>query len=195
MTGKTHMAIGVAATLATSTNQPVKNQLLLIGAAAVGSLLPDLDHPQAKLNQKLLLFNNNFFKTLFYLVLSGVFLYIYKLKGINYFLFLAIGSILISVSSHRGFTHSIIGFLSFWFLIKVISKEYNLQYIHNGFIIGYFMHLVADFFTPRGIKLFFPFNESISSPISIKINKGSENLILIILSLYAFTLVFKTMLL
>lgn len=195
MTGKTHIAIGIAATLTLSMDQPVKNQILLIGAAALGSLIPDLDHPKAKLNQKLLLFKNSFFKTMFYLFFSGLFLYIYYIKDLRHFLFLGIGSLFISVSTHRGFTHSIIGFLSFSFLTKLITSEYNLDFLANGFIIGYLLHLLADFLTYKGIKLFYPLDINVSSPIVIKVNSSFEKLIFIVLSFYSFTLLFKTIVL
>lgn len=195
MTGKTHIAIGVTAALIISAKQPIESQILLMTTAAIGSLLPDLDHPKAKLNQKLLLFKNSLYKTIFYSILGGLFLYIYYIKDIKYFLFLGIGSLLISVSSHRGFTHSILGFLSYSFLIKLIAKEYNLVNVDTGFIIGYLLHLVADFFTYKGIKLFYPLNINVSSPITIKTNNSFENLIFILLALYSFNLLFKSIVL
>ncbi|NMB27491.1 MAG: metal-dependent hydrolase, partial [Tissierellia bacterium] len=47
MTGKTHVAIGIAAGLTISFGQRVENQLILVLASALGSLIPDLDHPKA----------------------------------------------------------------------------------------------------------------------------------------------------
>lgn len=77
MTGKTHMAIGIVAGLTASADQPLENQLVLVMASVLGSLLPDLDHPKAKLNQKLLIFKNKFYRVLFYLSFAAGFTYLF----------------------------------------------------------------------------------------------------------------------
>ena len=65
MTGKTHMAIGVAAGLTVSVQQPLQNQIMIVLASVLGSLIPDLDHPKSKLNQKLLLLKISFIEYYF----------------------------------------------------------------------------------------------------------------------------------
>lgn len=185
MTGKTHMAIGIAAGLTISAGQPIESQLVLVLASALGSLIPDLDHPKAKLNQNLLHFKSKFYKTLFYLFLTAGFIYLYFITENHIFGLLSIMTFFIGISSHRSFTHSIVGFLVAACIVKVATVKYNLPSIYSGFIIGYVSHLVADFFTVKGIKLFYPLKTNISSPIMIKTNSGLENVIFTLLSLYS----------
>lgn len=193
MTGKTHVAIGIAAALTITQNQPLKNQIIMVAATGLSSLFPDLDHPKSKLNQKILLFKNKFFKTLFYLALGGLFVYAYLSTDIKTLLFFGIASALIGISIHRGFTHSLLGLLSYSFLVKFIAREYNMEFIYTGFILGYFLHLIADFFTSQGIKLFYPIKKNISAPIVIKTNNSVEKLMFTILSLYSLILVLKNL--
>lgn len=188
MTGKTHVAIGMAAALTISAGQPLERQLGIIVAAAISSLIPDLDHPKGKLNQKILLFNSKLYRTLFYLSLGSVFIYLYFLRETKPFLLLGIMSFLIGVSTHRGFTHSILGFLTSTFIVALGTLNYGLNSIYSGFIIGYVLHIIADFFTPKGIKLFYPLNYKISSPITIKTNSKLEAILVLVLSVYSICL-------
>ncbi|TJX14962.1 metal-dependent hydrolase [Tissierella creatinini] len=185
MTGKTHIAIGVTVGLILSDGQPIENKIILVLSAALGSLVPDLDHPKAKLNQKLLIFKNKLYSSLFYFALTAGFACLFLFSGNFVFKLLGILSFLIGTSNHRGFTHSIIGFLLFSWMVKLVTSEYQLNSIYLGFTTGYMLHLIADFFTLKGIKLFFPVNENISSPIILKPNTILEELIFICLSIYS----------
>lgn len=193
MTGKTHVAIGIAAALTITQGQPLENQIVMVVTTALSSLFPDLDHPKSKLNQKILFVNNKFFKTLFYLALAGLLFYAYISTEIMALLFLSIAAGLIGISVHRGFTHSLIGLLSYSFLVKFIATEYNVEFLYKGFVLGFTLHLVADFFTSHGIKLFYPINKNISSPIVIKTNNSIEKLIFLVLSIYSLILIFKNL--
>ena len=191
MTGKTHIAIGIAAGLTISSDLPVEDQLILIGASIIGSLVPDLDHPKAKLNQKLLFFNNNFYKTIFYLLLSSISIFLYFTMKQKIFGLIGIVTFLIALSSHRGFTHSIIGFLIFASIVKIGTLKYGLSSVYSGFTIGYILHLIADFFTPQGIKLFYPLKTNVSAPITIKTNSIKEKSFFTILSIYSVLLLIR----
>lgn len=185
MTGKTHVAIGVAAALTLAHGQPVENQLALVIASSIGSLTPDLDYPKAKLNQKLLFIKNNLYRALFYLSLGSIFMYLYFTNKTEPFLLLGIVSIIIGISSHRSFTHSIIGVFAFASIVKLVTLNYGLKSIYSGFLIGYILHLAADFLTPQGIMLFYPLKINVSSPVKFKLDKRSENIIFTLLSIYS----------
>ncbi len=190
MTGKTHVAIGIATALTISLKQPVESQLVLVISSAIGSLVPDLDHPKGKLNQKLLLIKNNLYRALFYLSLGGIFMYLYFSKEMKPFLLLGIVSLFIGISNHRGFTHSIIGFLAFASIARICTLDYGLSSVYFGFTIGYLSHLIADFFNPKGIRLFYPLNVNVSSPITINTNSKTEKIIFLLLSIYCICLLF-----
>ena len=191
MTGKTHVAIGIAAALTVSFGQPIESQLILVLSSTIGSLAPELDHPKGKLNQKLLLINNNFYRALFYLSLGTVFMYMYFLKEIKPFLLVGIVSFLVGTSTHRSFTHSIVGFLASASIVRIATLDYGLSSVYTGFIIGYVLHLLADFFTPKGIQLFYPLKANVSSPITIKANSGIEKMIFMLLSIYSICLLLR----
>lgn len=191
MTGKTHMAIGIVAALTISVGQPIENQLVLVAASVTGSLIPDLDHPKAKLNQKLLIIRNEIYRVLFYLSLATGFIYLYFLTENNIFGLLGIVTLFIGLSSHRGFTHSIIGFLAVSYMVKLATVKYNLSLVYSGFIIGYVLHLLADFFTIKGVRLFFPLKTNISSPIIIKPNSEFENILFVLLTIYSIFLLYN----
>ncbi len=191
MTGKTHMAIGIVAALTISVGQPIENQLVLVAASVIGSLIPDLDHPKAKLNQKLLIIKNEIYRVLFYLSLATGFIYLYFLTENNIFGLLGIVTLFIGLSSHRGFTHSIIGFLAVSYMVKLATVKYNLSLVYSGFIIGYVLHLLADFFTIKGVRLFFPLKTNISSPIIIKPNSEFENILFVLLTIYSIFLLYN----
>lgn len=60
---------------------------------------------------------------------------------------------------HRGFTHSLLGFVSFtllFYLVFIYHIGFPLFSI-SFFIMGYSIHLIEDFITTRGIPLFSPF--------------------------------------
>lgn len=191
MTGKTHVAIGMAVGLSVSFEQSLESQLILVLASIVGSLIPDLDHPKGKLNQRLLLFNNNFYRSLFYLSLGILFIYLYFLQNNIIFMLLGLVSFLIGISTHRGFTHSIVGFLGSASIVRLSTVNYGLSSIYYGFVIGYILHLIVDFFTPKGIQLFYPIKTNISFPITIKANSKLEKTLFKLLSIYSIYLLLK----
>ena len=191
MTGKTHVAIGVATALTLSLDKSPENLIILVLASSLGSLVPDLDHPKAKLNQKLLWKNNKIYKTLFFIALGSIFMFLYFSKNIKPLLIISVVFFLLGISSHRGFTHSILGFLASIYMVRIGTLKYNLPFIYYGFMLGYILHLVADFFTPMGIKLFYPLNVNVSSPITIRTNSKTEKIIFMLLSVYSIFLMFR----
>lgn len=190
MTGKTHVAIGIVAGLTISAEQPLENQLILVLASILGSLLPDLDHPKAKLNQKLLFIKNKSYRTLFYLSIAGGFIYLYFQTESDILGLLGLMAFFIGISNHRSFTHSIVGFLVVSSIVKLITVKYSLPSIYSGFVIGYALHLIADFLTIKGIQLFYPLKINVSSPIVINTKGNLEEILFTLLSLYSIFLLF-----
>lgn len=69
-----------------------------------------------------------------------------------------------NIFSHRGFTHSIIGFIIVIYVSCFIDVCFSLSGISVGITIGYFCHLITDMSTPMGIKLFWPLNRFFKIP-------------------------------
>jgi inner membrane protein len=191
MTGKTHIAIGTTVGLILSIGQPMETQIMLVLSSVIGSLMPDLDHPKAKLNQKLLIFKNKIYSTIFYLSLSFGFRYLFLHTDNIVYKLLGILTLLIGISTHRSFTHSLLGLFFVAYIVKIIAYKYNLYPVFLGFTIGYALHLLADFFTIKGIKLFFPLAFNVSSPIILNPNKMYENLVFNLLCIYSVYLLLK----
>ena len=183
MTGKTHVAIGMVAALTVASEQTLENQLRVVLASVVGSLLPDIDHSKAKLNQKLLFIKIDPIEPLLPLYSSN-FRYFYFQSQNKVLGLLALFFFFIAVSSHRSFSHSIVGFLIVSSIVKLITDKYKLAAIYSGFVIGYVLHLMTDFFTAKGIELFYPLKIKVSSPLIINTKSSLDDIIFTLLSLY-----------
>lgn len=191
MKGKTHIVIGAAAGVTIALNTEIDNGLLVLLGSTVGSLVPDIDHPKSKINQKLLRIKNKSFKIMFYCFLGIILLFLYTEYNEKVFLLSGITLILTGVSRHRGFTHSILGALLYINIVKSIGDSYGYEDIYIGFVGGYLSHLISDFFTKGGIEIFYPFSENFSFPISIKTGGVMENFIVFMAGMYSIYIVLK----
>ncbi|MGF7059035.1 metal-dependent hydrolase [Brassicibacter mesophilus] len=187
MTGKTHIIVGIAAGLTLATGCSLESGLILTAASAVGSLIPDLDHPRSKINQRVLLFKNKLFKVITYSCMGAGLIYLGNSfePSINKILrLLGITLILVGISRHRGFTHSLLGLTIFSTIVYIGTSEFNLHEAHIGFIIGYVSHLALDIITTQGIDLLFPSKKNIRLPLGIRTNGTIEQLILATSGIY-----------
>ncbi|TDT63724.1 metal-dependent hydrolase [Fonticella tunisiensis] len=180
MTGKTHVGIGVMATVILSEYLPVDLSIVSLVACAFSSILPDIDHPNSIINKYILPVKNKAVKASIYITL-GVFLYV-----LNYFYFdevylkaVGIFLVLIGVSSHRnGITHSLTGLLCFTGVYGYMALTYGWKESILPFTIGYGAHLIGDMFTARGIALFFPFRKKrYKMPLTFSVGTWWGNLI------------------
>jgi inner membrane protein len=75
-----------------------------------------------------------------------------------------IGSIISYLFKHRGIFHSVIFALGIFVLVIIFWNSYYAFAV----LIGYCSHLLGDFITPMGIRLFYPFsNFKIRGPIRV----------------------------
>ncbi len=160
MTGKTHLAIGTAATIYLATAIGMEVNTLLIAGAALGSLLLDIEHPKSLINSKILPIKNKF---VLMVLLVGLGIYILiggfgqpsrLMKAISIFLFLA------GISSHRTFTHSILGLGVILYSCYLMAAYNDLKSLSIGIAIGATCHIVADLFTHNGTALLYPLDKS-----------------------------------
>lgn len=138
MTGKTHIVGGVAlATAVTSLAglyQPhsyqelVSYSTLFVGAAAVGSLVPDIDHGNAKAS------NVNIFTK----ILSIIVRITCGHRG----------------AIHSPLIMALTSIVLYWFLTWM--RFGSAMEITAGYCIGYFSHLLIDMMNASGIPLLFP---------------------------------------
>lgn len=175
MQGPTHIALGVclyASALLRSDIFPITipapasdPSALLVGVVlVVGTLLPDIDHPQASLAQQR-------------------FLGVRVLRPISQATHAAFG--------HRGFLHSMPALLCVTFL-AVWASTSLLGNVGLGaaLAVGYASHLLADMITPRGIPLLSPFSNA-SFGLSL-VRTGSNRETLFLCLVVAVTVLFCT---
>lgn len=182
------MMIGTAAGIATVINFPMESGIILIGCSIFGSLVPDVDHPKSKLNQKILPVQNKFFKVFVYLLIGAGLLYLETKINSQALRILGITLIITGLSQHRGFTHSILGLIFYTSAVYLAVMQYGIkeaEEIYIGFAIGYISHLLADFMTKGGIPIFYPFGKNISFPIAIKTGGVLEKIILLGTGIYS----------
>lgn len=101
-----------------------------------------------------------------------------------------LGHIIDPLFKHRNVSHSILGFVVFGFLLKIILNQFpsywgtNIDLIWLSAQVAYASHLIADMFTVDGIPLLFPLKKSFGIPpkplegIRIETGKWFENLII-----------------
>ncbi len=155
MTGKTHMIIGIAASLYILPKLGYNPGIAALSAAALGGLIPDMDHPKSKINQRILPIKNKLGKMLIYSGIGSLLIYYNDFKS-NHITLAGIILIMIGMSHHRGFTHSIVGVsiisvITFHMLNPIVPIS-----IIISFCVGVTSHVLADYMTKEGVELFYP---------------------------------------
>lgn len=183
MQGKTHMVIGGATSLLLLPKLGYEPGILTTTAAAVAALVCDIDHPKAMLNQRILPVKNKIAKIIVYSAI-GLFL-LYKNLAIRNPIFTMIGILLIMIglSHHRGFTHSLIGvsFMSF-VLLNICSKHIVAENILIAAVIGLTSHPIADYFTKEGIEILYPISKkNYRFPVTITTGGMVENFLNVVM--------------
>lgn len=156
MNNKTHKIGGVcsgliASTLLFSNNFGVEGLLssaLIVSGATIGSLAPDVDHPESKVGRKF--------------ILKPISIFINKVFGhrtITHSVVISIFMTIILLSSTLLFT----GISNFIYSNIII-----------GFCVGWFSHLLLDLLTVKGIPVFYPFIKKKYNLLRFKTNKDEE---------------------
>ena len=162
MQKETHAVIG--ATSALYLTQPTTKEETIV-IACIGTfagMLPDCDIGKSTINKII-----KFFLMTIVLFLLGVaaiyqgaseemLLKLYSTISEGYELLFGIiifttGLLASFASTHRGFSHSIVGLIVFSVAAYLVNKTYALN-----FMVGYLSHIIIDFINMRGEALFWP---------------------------------------
>ena len=160
MLGKTHSTFGVAcalgALIVTKQTDPIMAGVA-VASASVGALSPDLDHPQATLSQKNILFG------ILSRFLSGLSSHrrFWHTIPADLIFSAAYFAILMVLANLVG-----MGLQTF---MKVPDLMPYIVYATVFFFIGALSHSVADAFNPEGSPLLFPIQPNLSKKISVPI--------------------------
>ncbi|MEE0060276.1 MAG: metal-dependent hydrolase [Acutalibacteraceae bacterium] len=160
MLGKTHMMVGMATALALTAPDSAGGLIAAIVGGAVGSSISDVDVSVSKRGKDALytrliatglvpiaLLIDFIFK-------GGIVRYMiecptaYKIIGVLLFVALCVIG---KTHGHRGFTHSLLGFVLFCVSVSLFCKPVLVP-----FAIGFATHLILDVFNKKPIKLFWP---------------------------------------
>ena len=192
MMAKTHISIGFAAGFAAANVFGMQPGAEYILALAVGSMLPDIDHPGGKINRKILPRSKKIDKMAVYTIMAIAAGYMYVKNSNMLFALYAIPLFLmIAFSKHRGITHSLLGSGIFILLIHSISSEIGKSAFAIPFAIGYIMHIVSDMFTSAGVQLFYPAKKRIKFLLRFKTNSTFEKIVMHIAFAVFVYMVFK----
>lgn len=183
MMGRTHIMIGLAGGMLIAGMQesipfleslPKSYEPLYLMGLAIGSLGPDIDHPKGLINAKLSLVKNGTSKAMFYgfLVVLCIVTFLYTMN--TFFLTLIPFLLMVSISKHRGITHSLLSLLILSITYYILAPHIRSDVMLIGIIIGWALHIVADFFNPQGVELLYPCKKNMRFPITIRTNKTEE---------------------
>lgn len=156
MNNKTHKIGGIcsgliASTLLCSSNFGLEGGIasaLIISGSVIGSLAPDIDHPQSKVGRKF--------------ILKPISIFINKVFGhrtITHSIVMLIFMTTVLLSSTLVFT----GISNFIYSNLIL-----------GFCIGWFSHLFLDALTVDGIPVFYPFIKKKYNLLKIRLDKDGK---------------------
>lgn len=136
----THIAAGAAAAIGVSTwlGASIEQSVLVIGGGVLGSMLPDIDHPQSAFGRRAQPVST---------LISAIFGH----RGITH----SLGAVLIV---------SLLAWIAFTRLRW--HPGYSIPFV-IGIAAGYLSHLVGDWFTNSGVPLLWPSKRRFVSPIRL----------------------------
>ena len=184
MEKKTHIACANLISLTLFRPTSIADLLITIGTSSLGGVLPDVDLKDST-SDKLF---DRLMTSLITIIIMGIIINYYfninlynVIKGYNniynYILCISIFitmSYLGSKTSHRSFTHSLLGAFIY---SSIISYSFNDQIVLI-FFISYLSHIILDLLNKKGIELLYPLKIRMS--LNLCEVKGTVNKILFI---------------
>jgi inner membrane protein len=145
--------------------------------AALGSIVPDIDHEYAA---------SRICPALLVIFICAFLLGVVKLDSFSLIgIFLFVLMLLVAYETeHRTLTHSMLGLLLFAFPLPMVNNGVVIP-----FMIGYVSHIVADSFTKTGTNYLYPMDKTKYGPKLVNIHETGD-LIFFIPSLAALVVIF-----
>ena len=160
MKGTTHLIVGIAAASAVSKYTGNDFGVTEMIIAGIGSLLLDIDDDSSTIN-KYIPFS---YKKLIYGIMGLYLLYYSHTTKSMILLLPAVLSMLIYLSGHRGFTHSIAACVLFSLIF------YKTQSYLIIFLLCEILHLICDMFNTKGLRLLYPSSKRYRMPMHASMN-------------------------
>ena len=159
MMGKTHLGIGIAASLAVVHPQTKEECLVAIMGGALGGVLADIDildndyESDALIGQLLAVLISAAALLADHFWHFGILEYVmlHKMKSIIGGLLFCVLWVCGAASDHRKFTHSLSAMCIYSAAVALIYPP-----VFQAYIVGYFSHLVLDLLNKKKIQLLYP---------------------------------------
>lgn len=167
MLGKTHMAVGIAATLAITQPSGVSELVLAVGAGSLGALISDIDVGTSNSHR-----DADKITALSVVVVLAVFAMDYfcntqiieRIIGSSGYLRIIAGLLLFigicafgKEQSHRSFMHSFLALILLSFALGLIWEKAVIY-----FAVGFLSHLATDIFNKKKVRLLYPMKGGVS---------------------------------
>ena len=167
MLGKTHMAVGIAATLAITQPSGVSELVLAVGAGSLGALISDIDVGTSNSHR-----DADKITALSVVVVLAVFAMDYfcntqiieRIIGSSGYLRIIAGLLLFigicafgKEQPHRSFMHSFLALILLSFALGLIWEKAVIY-----FAVGFLSHLETDIFNKKKVRLLYPLKGGVS---------------------------------
>ena len=167
MLGKTHMAVGITATLAITQPSGVSELVLAVGAGSLGALISDIDVGTSNSHR-----DADKITALSVVVVLAVFAMDYfcntqiieRIIGSSGYLRIIAGLLLFigicafgKEQPHRSFMHSFLALILLSFALGLIWEKAVIY-----FAIGFLSHLATDIFNKKKVRLLYPMKGGVS---------------------------------
>ncbi len=167
MLGKTHMAVGIAATLAITQPSGVSELVLAVGAGSLGALISDIDVGTSNSHR-----DADKITALSVVVVLAVFALDYfcntqiieRIIGSSGYLRIIAGLLLFigicafgKEQPHRSFMHSFLALILLSFALGLIWEKAVIY-----FAVGFLSHLATDIFNKKKVRLLYPLKGGVS---------------------------------
>lgn len=167
MLGKTHMAVGIATTLAITQPSGISELLLAVGAGSLGALISDIDVGTSNSHR-----DADKITALSVVVVLAVFALDYfcntqiieRIIGSSGYLRIIAGLLLFigicafgKEQPHRSFMHSFLALILLSFALGLIWEKAVIY-----FAVGFLSHLATDIFNKKKVRLLYPLKGGVS---------------------------------
>lgn len=167
MLGKTHMAVGSAATLAITQPSGISELVLAVGAGSLGALISDIDVGTSNSHR-----DADKITALSVVVVLAVFALDYfcntqiieRIIGSSGYLRIIAGLLLFigicafgKEQPHRSFMHSFLALILLSFALGLIWEKTVIY-----FAVGFLSHLATDIFNKKKVRLLYPLKGGVS---------------------------------
>lgn len=145
MMGRTHVIIGTAfgasvLPAVANGNYTYEQYMMLVCGLVIGSLLPDLDHPQSVISRAIP-------------IVGGIISRLTRHRGLLHSI---LGMVLFYLLLKIGIP------------VITVNQSISAQLVGMagaGLLVGYGLHIIADMLTKSGVRLFYPLRRTIKIPL------------------------------